>query len=51
MPVPDTQSFLLPVLKALADGKELSLADLQEQVAESLRLTPDDIGEMMPSGR
>lgn len=51
MSVPDTQSFLLPVLKALADGKELSLADLQEQVAESLRLTPDDIEEMMPSGR
>ncbi len=51
MPVPDIQSFLLPVLKALADGKELSLADLQEQVAEALRLTQDDKEEMMPHGR
>ncbi|MYD89300.1 MAG: restriction endonuclease [Caldilineaceae bacterium SB0662_bin_9] len=50
MAVPDTQSFLLPVLKALADGKELSLADLQERVATSLRLTPDDKREMMPRG-
>lgn len=51
MAIPDTQSFLLPVLKALADGKELSLADLQERVAKSLRLTPDDVRKMMPHGR
>ena len=51
MSVPDTQSFLLPVHQALSDGKELSLADLQERVAKSLRLTPDDIREMMPHGR
>ena len=51
MAIPDTESFLLPVLKALADGQELTLADLQERVAKYLRLTPEEIREKMPHGR
>ena len=51
MPVPEVHSFLLPYLQTLADGKELRDVEIREHVAESLRLTPTDRQEMMPSGR
>ena len=51
MPISDTQSLLMPVLKAFADGRELRHADVRARVIESLELIPDDIQEMMPNGR
>jgi restriction system protein len=41
---------MLPVLRAAADG-EISAADLRERVAASVRLTANDLAEMLPSGR
>ena len=50
MPVPDFQSLMLPVLRAVADG-DISAADLRSRVATALRLTEADLAEMLPSGR
>jgi restriction system protein len=50
MGVPDFQSLMLPVLMATADG-EISASDLRDRVAESVRLTVEDLREMLPSGR
>lgn len=50
MPVPDFQSFTLPVLQGAADGAEHSAADFRESVASSLRLTADELAQKLPSG-
>ena len=51
MPVPDYQSLMLPVLKALADGAETPISEVRERVAAAERLTPDDLREMLASGQ
>jgi restriction system protein len=50
MAVPDFQSLMLPVLRAVADG-EIAAADLRSRVADDLRLAEADLAEMLPSGR
>ena len=42
MPVPDFQSLMLPVLKVLAGGREVSVSDVREHVAAFVHLTIDD---------
>jgi len=39
MPVPDYQSLMAPVLSALADGGDHSLAELRAVLADRLGLT------------
>lgn len=51
MAVPEFQTFILPVLKATADGNEHTLPEVRDQVAIVLGLTADDSSEMIPSGR
>ena len=51
MPVPDYQSLMLPVLKALADGAETPISEVRERVAAAERLTPDDVREMLANGQ
>jgi restriction system protein len=50
MPVPDFQSLMLPVLRAMADG-EVTSAELRDRVAKAAGLSEDDLAEMLPSGR
>jgi len=50
MPVPDFQSFFLPVLRLMADGREYPMAELREKVAAELQLTPEDLSQKLPSG-
>ena len=50
MPVPDFQSLMLPVLRALAGG-DVRLSEVRALVAETEGLTPDDLRELVPSGR
>lgn len=50
MPVPDFQSFFVPVLRLTADGNDHSMADLREHLATDLKLTPEDISQKLPSG-
>ncbi len=50
MPVPDYQSLMLPVLKALSGSAQMSVADVRERVALAEGLTDDDRRELLPSG-
>lgn len=51
MPIGDYQSLMLPTLKALADGAEISLGEIRERVAVSEKLTDQEVSEKLPSGR
>lgn len=50
MPVPDFQTIMLPLLRQYQDGKEHTLHELMEKLAEEFQLTDDDLSEMLPSG-
>ncbi len=50
MAVPDYQSLMLPLLKFTSDGKEHSLSEAIEILAQQLGLSEDDRKEMLPSG-
>lgn len=50
MPVPDFQSWFLPLLR-LEDGKEHEVADLYEQLADDLALPPQDRATLLKSGK
>lgn len=50
MPVPDFQSLMLPVLRALADGKDHHVGEIRERVAATEGLTQQDLQEMLSSG-
>jgi restriction system protein len=50
MPVPDFQSFMLPMLKITADGSEHSMADFRERLSLEMGLSPEDLQEKLPSG-
>lgn len=50
MPVPEFQGFFVPVLRLAADGAEHSAAELRDAIAESLKLTSEDLDLKLPSG-
>jgi restriction system protein len=50
MAVPDFQSFLVPLLNAMADGGEYALVDVRKQVQAGLRLSDADLMDKLPSG-
>ena len=50
MAVPDFQSLMLPVLKAVSAGP-ISAQDMRAKVADELTLSEDDLAELLPSGR
>ena len=51
MPVPDFQSLMLPTLTALSGGVDTSVAELRQRVAAAERLTPEEVHELLPSGK
>ena len=51
MPVPDFQSLMLPILKALSENEESSNAEIRNRVMTSEGLTESDTEEMLPSGK
>lgn len=51
MAVPDYQTLMLPVLRAVSDGAEHSLAEIRRTVAEVMQLSGEDRNEMLASGR
>jgi restriction system protein len=50
MTVPDYQSLMLPVLVASCKG-EVRIGDVVNQLADELKLSPEERGELLPSGR
>lgn len=51
MPVPDFQSLMLPVLRSLEGGAETAVPEIRSRVASDLELAPEDLREIVPSGR
>ena len=51
MAVPDFQSFFLPFLKLLSDGKEHSIRDMYDILADELELSEADRQQVLPSGQ
>src|ERR1700733_5561345 len=50
MAIPDYQSLMLPVLSVAASG-EIGMKDTVSRLAEQLRLTPDELATLLPSGK
>ncbi len=51
MPVPDCQSFMLPLLKIAGDGNEHSNPEVYETLAQQFGLNEADRTELIPSKR
>jgi restriction system protein len=51
MAIPDFQSLMIPVLRAVEDGKIHTSAEITETVGKALALTEAELAEMLPSGR
>lgn len=51
MTVPDYQSVMLPLLKALGDGEEHGLHEVIKTLADQFELTDEERRELLPSGR
>jgi restriction system protein len=51
MAIPDFQSFMLPVLQSLSDGEQHHKSEIADCVASSLKLTEEDISDLLPSGK
>ena len=51
MAVPDFQSVMRPMLELAADGKEHSITEARETLANTFGLTEDERKALLPSGR
>ncbi len=51
MAIPDFQSVMLPLVEALADGKERTIRELTNLLADQFRLTQEEREEVVPSGQ
>lgn len=51
MAIPDYQSIMLPLLKYASDGKEHSLRETIEALADEFQLTDDERRNLLPSGQ
>lgn len=51
MAIPDYQSIMLPLLKAVADQQEHSLRDTVDTLAGVFKLSPEELKERLPSGQ
>lgn len=50
MAVPDFQSWFLPLLKRLADGKDHGMSELYQVLADDMGLSGDDRAQLLKSG-
>ena len=51
MTIPDYQTCMLPFLQYLKDGKEHTLRDAEESLADHFKLTPVERATLLPSGQ
>jgi restriction system protein len=51
MAIPDYETIMLPLLKTLSDGKEMSLREHIDEMAKHFGLTEDERKLLIPSGR
>ena len=51
MAIPDFQSVMLPLVKALGDGQERTMRAVTDLLAESFHLSDQEREELLPSGQ
>ncbi len=51
MPIPDYQSIMLPLLRFAGDGREHSLRETIEALADEFKLTEGERSKLLPSGQ
>lgn len=51
MAIPDFQTLMLPLLKAVSDGREYCLRDVVELLSKEFQLTDNERQQLLPSGR
>jgi restriction system protein len=51
MAIPGYQDLMLPLLKFVSDGKEYSLREIIERLAEEFNLSEEERNEFLPSGQ
>lgn len=51
MALPTYEELMPHVLDCLSDGQLRTMAELRDLIATRLQLTPDELGELLPSGR
>lgn len=51
MAVPDFQTLMLPALDLLGSASPRSSSDVREALAAQFKLTPDELAQMLPSGK
>jgi hypothetical protein len=50
MPIPDYQRLISPLLRFLGDGKEHTVREAVEALADQFKLSPEERKEMLPGG-
>jgi restriction system protein len=51
MPIPDFQSLMLPLLNLASDDQIHTLGDARQHLASHFSLTPEEVEELLPSGK
>jgi restriction system protein len=51
MPIPDSQSLLLPVLRVFANETEHSNEEIWERMTVQFKITPDELLQKHPTGK
>jgi restriction system protein len=51
MAIPDYQTLMLPLLRALEDGRDHSLRDVAVQLAQEFGITREEERQLLPSGK
>ncbi|MEJ5301144.1 MAG: restriction endonuclease [Thermodesulforhabdaceae bacterium] len=51
MTIPDYQTIMLPLLKLLKDGRERSIRECIDALADHFHLAPDERAKLLPSGQ
>ncbi len=51
MAIPDYQSLMRPMLSLLSDGRTRTMREIRDELAGSLGLTEDELGQRLPSGQ
>jgi restriction system protein len=49
--IPDYETLMLPILKALSDGQTWRTREIVARMGEDFELSEDEMREMIPSGR
>jgi hypothetical protein len=49
--IPDYQTLMLPILQLASDGQEHRIGDVIASLGKKVGLRPDELAEMLPSGR